>query len=393
MKEAYTNPVVIKAGASSDLCDWIIDKYDAENTALICDENTLPIAENHLPVCPPAVIFKNGCEPTDINTEQIIKTCSGKKILIACGAGTIHDLTRHAAHNMGIPFVSYPTAASVDGFISGIAAITVNGRKVTFPSTPPAALFADTDVYSAAPAKLTSAGVGDIVGKYISLFDWRASCEITGEKLDEEMYTLQWQSVEEIMLCEPSSPDYHERLMRALVTSGLVIQYMGSSRAASGAEHHLSHLWEMHVINKPTPALHGEKVGVATLLVLEYYKKLKQIQYIPDPNRFDRKTIEAAFGAIAEGIICENTPSSLLSVSPEAVAQKNERLLEMISELPCAEWMTAFLIKHGCLTKLSEIGLPDTEDFIEQTLTLAPYVRNRLTLLKLRGCGNVRLYN
>ena len=36
----------------------------------------------------------------------------------------------------------------------------------------------------------------------------------------------------------------YEQLMYALIISGLAMQIIGSSRPASGAEHHMSHLWK-----------------------------------------------------------------------------------------------------------------------------------------------------
>ena len=69
-------------------------------------------------------------------------------------------------------------------------------------------------------------------------------------------------------------PEDCEKLMYALILSGLAMQMVGNSRPASCAEHHLSHLWEMEVVNGPLDALHGEKVSVGTLLVLREYKRL-----------------------------------------------------------------------------------------------------------------------
>ncbi len=43
--------------------------------------------------------------------------------------------------------------------------------------------------------------------------------------------------------------DAYEKLMYALLLSGLAMQMTGNSRPASCAEHHVSHLWEMEVIN------------------------------------------------------------------------------------------------------------------------------------------------
>ena len=55
---------------------------------------------------------------------------------------------------------------------------------------------------------------------------------------------------------------------------GLAMQMIGNSRPASCAEHQVTHLWDMEVINGPLDALHGEKVSVAALLVLEEYKRI-----------------------------------------------------------------------------------------------------------------------
>ena len=94
--------------------------------------------------------------------------------------------SRYACHETKKPFVSFPTAPSVDGFVSGIAAMTIRGRKISYPSTPPVALFADADIYETAPPELTDSGIGDIVGKYVSLFDWKFASLITDETVEEE---------------------------------------------------------------------------------------------------------------------------------------------------------------------------------------------------------------
>ena len=51
---------------------------------------------------------------------------------------------------------------------------------------------------------------------------------------------------------------------------------VGNSRPASGAEHHISHLIEMAPagLHISSEALHGEKVGVGTLLVAGEYQRM-----------------------------------------------------------------------------------------------------------------------
>ena len=48
---------------------------------------------------------------------------------------------------------------------------------------------------------------------------------------------------------------------------------IGASRPASGAEHMLSHYWEMEFIaRKKYPELHGIKVGIATPIIAEIFE-------------------------------------------------------------------------------------------------------------------------
>jgi glycerol-1-phosphate dehydrogenase [NAD(P)+] len=187
------------------------------------------------------------------------------------------------------------------------------------------------------------------------------------------------------MEADVSAAGYTESVMKCLVMSGMAIQYMGNSRPASGAEHHLSHLWEMHCINAPTPALHGEKVGVSTLLVLKEYKRLavRDLRYISWPGRFTREYLEPVYGNLTGGIIEENTPDPLAGITEERVAECVPALRELIALLPDADFICRYLKSCGAKTTLAEIGLPDTETFINLSLRYAPFVRRRLTLLKL----------
>lgn len=365
---------------------WIGSHFAGKTGIAVCDTNTLRYAENALGELL-KIVYESDVTATDHYAKKITDAISSGNIsyLVACGSGTIHDLTRFAAHAAGLPFVSYPTAASVDGFVSNVAAMTIDGRKVTFPSTAPVALFADSEVYRTAPAALTASGVGDIVGKYISLFDWKTGNIITGEPIDSEIYSLEEEAVKRVMETDLNSNGYTESVMECLILSGMAIQYMGSSRPASGAEHHLSHLWEMHCINAPTPALHGEKVGVSTLLVLEEYKRLaiQGIKYRALPGYFTHAYLKPVYGALTDGIIEENTPDPFEGITAEHVAERESALIKLIGELPEPAFIRQYLKSCGAKITLVEIGLPGTEAFKNISLKYAPFVRRRLTLLKL----------
>ena len=66
--------------------------------------------------------------------------------------------------------------------------------------------------------------------------------------------------------------------MEGLIESGYCMLDFGSSRNASGTEHHYSHYWEMQLLQEGRPPiLHGAKVGVATILVAQMYDQIKRL--------------------------------------------------------------------------------------------------------------------
>lgn len=120
------------------------------------------------------------------------------QVMLAIGGGTVHDITRYCSTERGIPFISIPTAASCDGFCSNVAAMTWHGYKKTIPCQAPLLVVADLDVISAAPWRLTASGIGDMLGKFIALTDWRISHLLTGEKLCPVIYQIMEDAVDSI---------------------------------------------------------------------------------------------------------------------------------------------------------------------------------------------------
>ena len=100
---------------------------DAEN--LHADEHAVEIVENYM--------------DEDID------------LILAVGSGTIHDISRYLGHfQYKVPFVSVPTAASVDGFVSNVAAMTwERAEKNSSGCRSGGQSFADTDIFACAPKR------------------------------------------------------------------------------------------------------------------------------------------------------------------------------------------------------------------------------------------------
>ena len=313
-------------------------------------------------------------------------------LILAVGTGTIHDISRYVAFQYKIPFISVPTAASVDGFVSTVAAMTWNGLKKTVPAAPPIAVYADSNIFAAAPRRLNASGVSDLFGKYICLADWKIAHMLTDEYICDEIIELEEKALRTVRSCldDIAQGDREScgKLMYALILSGLAMQMVGNSRPASCAEHHLSHLWEMEVINGPLDALHGEKVSIGTLIVLREYNRIARAIRegrcrVLSEREDDTELLEKTFGKkhLLEGIIEENTPDPLEEVSPARLESCLSEIADIIEELPREEELVHAMDKAGCKQSVYEIGL--TEEIIPQSLKLAPYVRRRLSFLRV----------
>ena len=101
---------------------------------IICDANTKKAAyeymQGYFDTLEVLEVEGEDIHANDIYVEKVQNVLTqNADILVAVGAGTIHDLTRYVAYTREIQFVSVPTAASVDGFVSSVAAMTWHGMK------------------------------------------------------------------------------------------------------------------------------------------------------------------------------------------------------------------------------------------------------------------------
>lgn len=386
--------IVIEAHAVKHLKE-VLGEY--KRPVFLCDANTKKAASNNM-----AGYFTDydvlELTGNAIHADNSQVACVQKSlaldadVLVAVGSGTIHDIARYVAHERSIPFISVPTAASVDGFVSTVAAMTWHGMKKTMPASSPLYVFADTGIFAQAPYRLTASGISDLMGKYTALLDWKVSHSVTGEYFCPQIHDLELEAVHQVEEAldqiRLQEKDAMEKLMYALLLSGLAMQMIGNSRPASGAEHHVAHFWEMEVLNDTLDALHGEKVSIGLLLCLEYYEKLKEaiaggrIQVKP-PAELETDSLKQSFGkkGLYEGILEENGQNILETVDPERLKKALPVIGDCLKALPDAVQMKNKLSLAGCVTEMEQIGL--REDLKELTLKLCPYVRRRLTLLRL----------
>ena len=390
-----TEMCIVESGCLENLEKYMREYNLTGFTVAVYDENTYKATDGKHPkvhcevILPPEKLHANE-HGVDLLAEKLPQNT---EVLIAIGSGTVHDLVRYCAYERKIDFVSCPTAASVDGFCSSVAAMTWHGCKKTLTAVAPKIVVADIDVIKNAPIRLSKSGFGDMIGKYVALTDWKISNILTGEFYCDRIANMTYEatqkienSIDGILSAHPSA---YENLMYGLLMSGLAMQMFENSRPASGAEHHISHIIEMSPkgLGVCSDALHGEKVGVGTLIAIEEYRRMASLDNVSfcDYTKFDEKTIMEIFGnEQASEIVKENMKDAAEKVTAELLKTHWDEILVQIQKMPDIIKLRETYLKYGIKAFLCDIGVDDSKK--TELMDCSPMVRNRLTLMRLRKC-------
>ena len=390
--EMTTQYCVIESGSLKAVTAYMRQFGMEGYCVAVYDENTYTAtADRHPQVDKEVVLPAEDLHANEHGVALLLEALPEEtEIIIAVGAGTVHDISRYCAYMRNIDFVSCPTAASVDGFCSSVAAMTWNGCKKTLTAVAPKIVVADLDVIKNAPIRLAKSGFGDMVGKYIALTDWKIGNILTREYYCDRIAQMTFgateaviQSIDGILAGEESA---YQKLTCGLLLSGLAMQMIGNSRPASGAEHHISHIIEMQPehLGISSDALHGEKVGVGTLLVMGEYQRLveKQEAGFADFAPYAASQIEAVFGKKMSGeIIRENQKDAAAGISAETLRANFGAIIHELEKLPAIDALEKLYHKAQIKSCLEDIGVSEKKK--EVLLKYAPMVRNRMTLLRL----------
>ncbi|MCL2507990.1 MAG: iron-containing alcohol dehydrogenase [Oscillospiraceae bacterium] len=394
--------VEIGSGLKSRAAEILKENGFPSRALVVADRNTLNAADGIL-----GVLTSGGFDCTlklydDLRTahmrdvDDITALCRDVRGVLSVGSGSLNDICRLAAFRADKAFAIFATAPSMDGFASDTAPITDNNFKFSYPARQPSVIIGDTKILAAAPAELKSAGFGDMIAKCIGLADWKLSHLITGEYYCENVAAITQTAFDRVVSLAGRVTDNDEEtagaIMEALVLTGLAMKLGYSVRPASGAEHVVSHFWEIKKLEQGlTSDFHGKKVGVATLMVNRLYK---QICENADPAKFapERLDWEKIYAAYGESFIADvkrmNNPTVTQETSVERIRENwGEICRIMLEELPSDGKLTALMKKAGAATTLEEISVPRELGLLG--LEYHPYMRNRILLSRLVPMLNV----
>lgn len=392
---ATLESVEIGHGLTDITGDIMASRGFPKNILLVADRNTLAAAEGILPSLDRAgyryeiKLYDNLRTADILEVHAVMDAAERKDGILSVGTGSLNDICRLAAFKKAKKFAIFATAPSMDGFASGTAPISEGNFKTTRPAVQPDILIADTAVLAAAPAELKSAGFGDMIAKYIALADWRISALLTGEYYCENIAALTREALRRITsLADRVTRNDEETaaaVMEALVFTGVAMQLADSVRPASGAEHMISHFWEMKKLEAgETSDFHGKKVGVATLYLCRLYHTLISMKKIgTQPDVIDWEELQRVFGDNFIGSVKKlNSPSVTAGLTPKGLAQNWEGVRRIVhEEVPEPGEMLRLMLAAGAAVTPDEIAV--SASLAREGYIYHAYLRHRLTLSRL----------
>lgn len=325
---------------------------------------------------------------------DLTERLKGAEGLVAVGSGTINDLVKYVTGLDGRRYCVFGTAASMNGYTSTTASITLeSGLKVSLPSHAPAGFFVDLSVAAAAPTYLSAAGFADCLVRSVAQVDWWMSHRLFGTVYANSPYLIQ--AGDEIELNRRAEGIGHGDvaangyLYRVLTLCGLGVSFTGMSNHGSMGEHQISHYIDCFAGDRHPGTLHGQQVGVASLTMARIQRHFLDSATPPriGPTRIDAQDMARRMGGEIAGQCFREIQPKIYD--ERAVAGINDRLADLWPTLrkelqafviPVEE-MTRLLKAAGGPTTAAELGVP--VDFYREAVIHCREMRNRYSFLDI----------
>ena len=318
------------------------------------------------------------------NLKKIAAATKKCDLLIGLGSGTINDLCKFTSAQKKIPYVIFASAASMNGYASKNASITISGHKKTLPATLPLVIFCDLGILQSAPLALTKAGIGDSLCFYSCWFDWYLSHKICGTEFDQKPFLLLAKKMnfftKNFQNFSLRDDAFLKLLIEILLLSGRGMTIAGGSYPASQSEHLIAHTIGMKYPKIVREILHGAQIAVTTLTSARLQKNLLENCALPLVKKceFSLKKLEKFFGKkIALQCGKEFEMKAEISAPSEVDWKKIQKDLQKIyfDESRLKAIFSHFKIK----TSPRSLGLSNAE--YAACVTNAKFIRNRFTCL------------
>lgn len=325
------------------------------------------------------------------------------RLFVAVGSGTITDITRFTSHRSRNPFVSFPTAASVDAYTSRTSSVTIAGLKKSHYGQIPHAIFTDIPTICASPAFLTASGFGDSISKFTSTSDWKITNLIWDAPFDQDIYLKGLEAARQtagaVQAIQRADVEGMTAIMEAQFKSGFTMSDFGESTPASGGEHHMAHVWDMMFQWEGREGLyHGNAVAVAMIFEAQWFERLRSISQTEARRLLEKTTIPAReiqekqvreqLALIADEVI-DADPIYMQLCDHQLFEKVKKRLLDhweaiqMIAEnVPAPQQIIDWLKLLDAPATPADLGI--SEEQVEIALENGLYLRERFSMNLIR---------
>ena len=384
---------IVKKGALKEL-DRLCEGYS--HILYVADENTYAAAGGEAARVLQDQILRSvifPARPLLIPDERAIariqEALEGVEFILGVGSGVIQDLCKYVSFDKKVPYIIVATAPSMDGYASTGAAMITDGMKVTYSVGLPLAIIADVNVLKDAPREMIKAGYGDIIGKFSSLNDWKLSALVNGEYICDYIYNGTFDMVKKTMSVAQGIINRDREsvkiLMEALVVVGIMISFAGSSRPASGSEHHLSHFFEITGIVKGQEYFpHGIDVAYSTVITAQIRENLLNqafdgVQYVEAQTQKENE-LNRVYGSVASGCIKLQEKLGTYSKNRAIIyKEKQQEIKKILKEMPSAQQILDILSPVGY--DINEFYSFYGEQKINDAIRYAKDLKDRYTVL------------
>ncbi len=387
--------VYIEQGATKHLKEIC---KDSQNVLLVADGNTFDAAgEITLSALNDKKVKKvifSGNEilvPNEQAIATVTENLGDSDIIIGIGSGVIQDLCKYVSFFNKIPYIIVATAPSMDGYASNGAAMITGGMKVTYPAGLPTAIIADTGVLKNAPIDMLKAGYGDVIGKFSALNDWKLSRAVNNEYFCDYIYDLTYQQIKTTLDLADGILKREEKsiaaLMEALVVIGILMSFAGSSRPASGSEHHLSHFFEITgILENSEYFSHGIDVAYSTVITAKIREEILKRPFPseifrPDRDAYSQK-MQEIYKTSADGCIAlQQKMGRYENTTIDIYLNREEKIRQILSEMPKAYEIEEMLSKVNL--DINEFYTHYGKEKITDAVLYAKDLKDRYTVLWL----------
>jgi glycerol-1-phosphate dehydrogenase [NAD(P)+] len=311
----------------------------------------------------------------------------------------VNDLCKYAAAQSGKPYAVVATAASMNGYCAANASLQDGEFKQSFDARPPVFVLADTAILSAAPKRLTRAGIGDTLCRTTVEADMLLSHWIMGTPYPRATFDILRQHeamlLGGLMSKRDNEPEFIATLMQALLDAGDAMTTHGSSAVASQGEHMIAHTLELKYGEELKHLLHGELIAITSLTMSHLQQRMLLTDPRVKPIPYSTEQFQRLMGMKHASHLAALYAKKMLTA--EQTLEVNITLSKHWPEISVAlsdimlstNTLERALIHSGITTKPAQLGL--AEERYRFAVSYAHLTRDRFTFLDLAAMNTKRV--